>query len=86
MNNISLKRIMALVGVGGVIAITFILAVVFLALGNAPMAITFVAINGFISIILFFVLRFHGNVVDANPPEVTNSDDDSMDNDTIDID
>ncbi len=84
MNNISLKRIMALVGVG-VIAITFILAVVFLALGNAPMAITFVAINGFISIILFFVLRFHGNVVDANP-EVTNSDDDSMDNDTIDID
>lgn len=66
MKTIPLKRIMALIGVA-LILLLFILTIVFLVIGNSALAITFVAINGFITIILFFVLRFHQAVVDDNP-------------------
>lgn len=73
-----LKRMLALIGVA-LILILIILTIVFLAIGNAPLAITFVAINGFISIVLFFTLRFHNNAVEANRELTQQS---TTDNDT----
>jgi len=52
------KRVLALLGVVAILLL-FILTIVFLLLGNSSLAVTFVAINGFITIILFFLLRFH---------------------------
>lgn len=52
------KRIMALIGVIVIITL-FILTIAFLLMGNMALAITFVAVNGFVTIILFFTMRFH---------------------------
>lgn len=60
-----LKQASALIGVIVIIAL-FILTIVFLLLGNSTLAIVFVAINGFVSVTLYFTLRFHQSVKNSN--------------------
>jgi c-di-AMP phosphodiesterase-like protein len=70
MTSKKIKQIMALTGVV-LILILFLMTIVFLIIGNSAMAITFVAINGFVTVILYFVLRFHQNAVESNEDFVT---------------
>jgi c-di-AMP phosphodiesterase-like protein len=65
MTSKKIKRVLALLGVA-LILILFILTIVFLLIGNSTLAITFVAINGFVTVILYFLLRFHQNAVESN--------------------
>lgn len=63
MHRTKLQRISAMIGVI-ILVFLMVLTVIFLFIGNVALAVTSVAINGFVSIILFFILRFHRHVVD----------------------
>jgi c-di-AMP phosphodiesterase-like protein len=65
MKKISFQQILALLGVA-LILLLFILTLVFILIGNSTLAITFVAINGFVVVVLYFTLRFHQHAKDAN--------------------
>lgn len=54
------KQRLALTGVIFIIVL-FILTIVFLIMGNGPLAITTVGVNGFISVVLYFSMRFYGH-------------------------
>lgn len=66
MQRTKFQRAMALFGVA-VLLLLIILTVVFLLIGNTVLAITCIAVNGFLSIVLYFILRFHRHVVDDEP-------------------
>jgi len=65
MKKMSFQQIMALLGVA-LILLLFILTLVFILIGNSTLAITFVAINGFVVVVLYFSLRFHQHAKDSN--------------------
>lgn len=62
----SKRRLLALGGVI-VLLLLFVLTVVFLFIGNMPLAITMFAINGLVLFIIYFTLRFNQNVEESNP-------------------
>lgn len=68
----SKRRILALAGVV-VLLVLFILTVVFLFMGNMPLAITMFALNGLVLFIVYFTVRFNQTVEDSNP-ELFNKD------------
>jgi len=61
----SFQQIMALTGVA-LILLLFVLTLVFILIGHSTLAITFVAINGFVVVILYFSLRFHQHAKETN--------------------
>ncbi|MCF8018083.1 conserved protein of unknown function [Petrocella atlantisensis] len=61
----SFQQIMALTGVA-LILLLFVLTLVFILIGHSTLAITFVAINGFVVVILYFSLRFHQHAKESN--------------------
>ena len=65
MKKMSFQQIMALLGVA-LILLLFIFTLVFILIGNSTLAITFVAINGFVVVVLYFSLRFHQHTKDSN--------------------
>ena len=60
------KRLLALAGVV-VLVVLFILTVIFLFMGNMPLAITMFAINGIVLFIIYFTVRFNQTVEESNP-------------------
>ena len=54
------NRILAWAGIITLLVL-FVLAVVFLLTGNIPMAITMIAANALLSIMIWFILRIHRN-------------------------
>ncbi|MDF1617071.1 hypothetical protein [Petrocella sp. FN5] len=75
----NLQQIMALIGVA-LILLLFILTLVFILIGHSTLAITFVAINGFVVVILYFALRFHQNAKDSNKDWMDDQDDSTREN------
>jgi len=75
----SFQQIMALIGVA-LILLLFILTLVFILIGHSTLAITFVAINGFVVVILYFTLRFHQHAKDANKEWLDDQDDSTKKN------
>ena len=71
------RRVLAMTGVI-ILVVMFILTIVFLLSGNIPMAISMVAVNGFVLFIIYFTVRFNRNVEDMNP-ELFPDDDDEED-------
>lgn len=80
MKNDKFKRLAALMGVA-ILLLLFILTIVFLLIGNTPMAITMVACNGLLLFILYFTLRFNRNVHENNPALFPDGDDTDSDAD-----
>lgn len=60
------KRSLALGGVV-LLLVLFVLTVVFLFMGNMPLAITMFAINGLVLFIIYFTMRFNQTVEESNP-------------------
>lgn len=67
------KQIAALTGVIIIVGL-FILTIIFLLIGNSTMAITLVAVNGFITVMLFFVLHFNKSVIDSTQAFIPSDD------------
>ncbi len=72
----SFQQIMALTGVA-LILLLFVLTLVFILIGHSTLAITFVAINGFVVVILYFSLRFHQHAKETNKEWLGQSDNDT---------
>lgn len=76
MENSKKRRTLAWIGVG-VLVILFLLTVVFLIVGNMPMAVTMIALNGLVLFIIYFTIRFSKNVHEENPELFPEDDDEN---------
>jgi len=77
MENNNKKRILALIGVATLL-ILFIFTIYFLLIGNMPLAVSMIAINGVVLFILYFTVRFNTNVTEMNPELFPDEDEDDQ--------